>query len=157
MESMCRESKSNIILTAKVNNAAWWATLWEPIDMLVHHWASRLALANVTLKLYKTLKKTLTAQLLHLDAKCIQKHATTVGLYCKHIVVKCRLFEAMKYEVCAKSFGAEKKNNKIETIYFLLYKGRKIVIRASSILPVLRPGTTLRLSMCVTIANSLWF
>lgn len=36
----------------------------------------------------------------------MQKHATTVGLYCKHIVVRCRLLDAMKYDVCARSLEA---------------------------------------------------
>jgi hypothetical protein len=33
----------------------------------------------------------LTSQLDHLQARCMQKQATTVGLYWRHMVVRCRL------------------------------------------------------------------
>lgn len=48
----------------------------------------------------------LTVHLDHLQAKWMQTQATTVGLYCRHIVVKCRLLVAMKYEVWARSLLA---------------------------------------------------
>lgn len=38
----------------------------------------------------------LTSQLDHLQARWMQKQATTVGLYCRHMVVRWRLLLAMK-------------------------------------------------------------
>lgn len=40
--------------------------------------------------------RVLTSQLLHLEARWMQKQATTVGRYCRHMVVRCRLLDAMK-------------------------------------------------------------
>lgn len=40
--------------------------------------------------------KILTSQLDHLQARWMQKQATTVGLYCRHMVVRWRLLLAMK-------------------------------------------------------------
>lgn len=40
-----------IILTAHADNAAWWPTLWQLIQMLLHHWAIILILWRVLINL----------------------------------------------------------------------------------------------------------
>lgn len=46
------------------------------------------------------------SQLDHLHAKCMQKQATIVGLYWRHMVVRWRLLLARKYELWARSLLA---------------------------------------------------
>lgn len=60
----------------------------------------------------------LTSHRDHLQARCIQKQATTVGRYWRHMVVRCRLFDAIKYDVWASSLDAKKINRheKVELV-----------------------------------------
>ena len=64
---------------------------------------------KILIKINKIIKY--TSQLDHLQAKWIQTQATIVGLYWRHIVVKCKLFVAIKYDVWARSLLANYMNN----------------------------------------------